>query len=162
MTKQFIASIAILGLVGMLVGVAVLAAAEQSVTATVTPQVLSVTVSPTSIDYGILDVSTATTSSEITATNNGNVTEKFNIRGSNSTNWTLSTASIGTDVFMHEFSTDVGYTTWAPLATTTYATLAPSIATSNSDLFKLKFKMPSVTTATSTQTTTVTVQATAV
>ena len=78
---------------------------EQTVTATVTGQSVSMTVSPTSIDYGTVPFETSRTSlaapdGAVTfeATNTGNVPEDFLVRGSAATgsgfSWALETGAI--------------------------------------------------------------------
>lgn len=162
MTKQIIASICVLGLLGMAVGVVATADETGTVTATVTPQIIAVTVDVSSVDYGILDVSdTSAPSAVITATNTGNVAEKLEVKGSDSTNWTLSNAAIGADQFMHEFATDDdSYVSYTALHNTNYTTLDATVATSSAQLFKSRLKMPSSTSVTTQQSTTVTVLAT--
>ncbi len=111
--KNLIASICILSVVGMAVGVAVQGANEAGVAATVTVQNISVSVSDGTVVYGTLPVNTAksTLAGELndlqTATNNGNVTENFNIRGTDSGTWTLG-ATAGSNVYVHKFSTNSG------------------------------------------------------
>ena len=161
--KSLIATITILGLVGMVVGVAVQGADTDTVTATVTPQVVAVSVDVSDVDYGVLDINDVSSpSAVITATNDGNVTEMFQIKGSDSTNWVLSDTSVGGNQFMHEFAIDDdSYTAYTALHNTNYATLAASVSTpSGTQLFKLKLKMPSSTSVTTQQSTTVTVLAT--
>ena len=99
--KSSIATIAILALIGMGVGMSVGAA---DIIATVTPQNISVSLSATSVDYGVKNLSisdgsrTTALSDTFTVTNNGNVVEDFTITGDNSTILTLnfSPASTGT------------------------------------------------------------------
>ena len=161
--KSLIASITILGLVGMVVGVAVRGADTDTVIATVMPQTVSVSVDVEDVDYGVLDVGeTSTPSAVITATNGGNVTEKFEIKGSDSTpDWVLSDTAVGAETFMHEFATDDdSYAAYTALHNTGYTTLDTSVATSGTQLFKLQLKMPSSTTATTQQSSTVTILAT--
>jgi len=161
--KGLIASIIILGLAGMVVGVAVQGATTDIVTATVTPQTVSVSVDVSSVDYGVLDVNeTSAPSVVITATNEGNVAEKLEIKGSDSADWTLSNTAIGSETFMHEFATDDdSYAAYTALHNTNYTTLDASVsAPSGTQLFKLQLKMPSSTSATGQQSTTVTVLAT--
>jgi len=144
------------------------------VSATVTPQNISVSVSPTSVDYGTLPLSTTdlnrsmAESVVITASNNGNVTEDFNIRGSNSTDWTLSsspdaTGTVGTDQFAHRF--DAGSTfvnaEAAALDSVTYKSLSVDIVQSGNQDFVLQMNMPTSSSVTTQQSTDVTVQATA-
>jgi len=155
--KSLIATICILGLVGMVAGVAV--KADETVTATVTPQVISVSVSDGSVSYGILsaDTNEDTTSSGVDntqiATNDGNVPEKFSVKSSDATstgtNWELA-ASTGTDDFMHEFCTlnCDGSPTWVDfnVDNTTYVTLVDSIAVSANQDFDLRIKTPTAST----------------
>ena len=85
-------------------------AVETAVTATVTVLNISITVSPGSVAYGTLAVNTTQdtrpggVNATQTATNNGNVTENFFIRGSNSTpgNWVLA-ATNNVNQYVHEF-----------------------------------------------------------
>ena len=141
----------------------VFAANEGAVTATVTAQNISITVDVTTVAYGTLAVTTESSPSVvITAANNGNVTETFNIKGSNSTNWILSNTAAGADTFMHKFakSQDV-YVAYTALHNTNYTALATGVAgISGTQLFKLKLTMPNSTTFFGQQSTTVTVQAT--
>jgi len=173
--KSLISSIAILGLVGMLVAVAAQGADTAGVTATVTVQNISVSVSDGAIAYGTLAASTSedTTSSGLndsqTVTNEGNVTETFNIKGSNSTNWTLAATTGVTDEYVHKFCT-AGDGTGVPdpcdsgpvytALTTTYQTLATSVAAAGTQLLDLQITTPSVSTNFDQQSVNVTVQAT--
>lgn len=89
-----------------------LAATSDSVTATVTVQSISITVSDGSVAYGILGVNTSkdTTSAlgqlddSQTVTNNGNVDETLLIRGQDSANWTLAGAA-GVNQYVHQVCT---------------------------------------------------------
>lgn len=163
--KNLIASIMILGLVGMVVGVAVGAANEASVGATVTVQNISVSVSDGTVAYGTLAVNTtkSTLVGELvdlqTATNNGNVTETLNIRGTVSSpgSWTLGAAA-GSNVYVHKFSKDSG-TNWTPLATTNQ-TLAAGVAALGTQAFDLQITTPTASTDYTAQSVNVTVQAT--
>lgn len=161
--KSSIATICILGLVGMVVGVAVQGADTASVGATVTVQNISVAVTDGTITYGTMAVNTtkSTLASDLndlqTATNNGNVTETFNIKGQNSANWTLG-ATAGANQYVHKFSKDSG-TTWTAL-TTSYATLATGKAVSGTQTFDLQITTPTSSTNYDSQSVDVTVQAT--
>lgn len=139
------------------------------VTATVTVQNVSVTVTDGSVNYGTL----GTTETEDTAnnggvndsqtaTNNGNVQVDLNIRGANTVNWTLA-AIQGSDQYFHKFCTvDCdGSPTWSALATPGYTTLATGVAASGSQVFDLQIGTPTSTTNFTQQSATVTVQAVA-
>lgn len=159
--KKILAGLGILSLVLAVAG-PVWAATEAGVTATVTAQNISVTVDVPSVAYGTLDVNTESSPSPIiTATNNGNVTENFNIKGSNSTNWTLSDVAAAPETFMHKFAkSQDSYAAYTALHNTNYKPLAASVATSGTQLFRLKLTMPTSTSFFTQQSTTVTVQAT--
>lgn len=143
------------------------AASTASVTATVTVQNISVTVSDGTVTYGTMGVSTSgdTTASGLndsqTATNNGNVTENVNIKGQNSANWTLGAAA-GVDTYAQKFCTTNcdSSPTWTAL-TTSYQTLASSIATSGTSVFDLQITTPTSSTNFTQQSVDVTVQAVA-
>ncbi len=159
--KKIIAIIGVLSLLA--VCVPVMADTTDDVIATVTPQLISVSVDTPSVDYGVLDVGeTSVPSAVITATNDGNVTEKFEIMSSDSTGWTISNTAVGAEIFMHEFATDDdAYANYTAMDDAAYNTLDASVATpSGTQLFKLRLKMPSSTTVTETQSTTVTILAT--
>lgn len=167
--KNFTSFIGILVLTGMVVSAAVMAADSADVTARVRVQNISVTVSDGFVDYGALPLSgdEDTTSNGIndsqTATNNGNLTEDFNIEGSDSAAWDLHT-SVGTDQYVHNFCTSNcdASPTWTNLATSSYATLATGITTSTPDqVFDLQILVPSATGDTNEQSVDVTVQAVA-
>ena len=126
--------------------------------------VYSVTVSDGIITYGILDVgsSTSTLASGLndtqTATNNGEVIENLNIKGSTSTCWTLAT-TIGYNQYVHEFSTSSG-SSWTSL-TTNYQPLATNVAVSATSTFDLRITVPDDTNCFDVQDVNVTVQAVA-
>jgi len=173
---------AALGTAALLASAAIpaLAADTGVVTATVTPQLISVSVSPGSVAYGTLALSvndgsrTTKESGTITATNDGNVTEKFNIKGSDatggSTPWTLSdtpadTGTVAANQYVHDFSQTVPFdeTTDKSLNSVTYKELAASVAVGANDTSELQMNMPTSSTDASAQkSTTVTVQATAI
>ena len=112
--KSLIASIVILGLVGMIIGVAV-QGVEETVTATVCPKLISVTISSSTVDYGIQALGATDvipTPASVTLTNNGNVDETFSVRGDSAvpqeggTSWVLvSTISTGNQ-YIHRSSPD--------------------------------------------------------
>lgn len=173
--KKILASISILALLALAFPVGALN--EASVTATVTAKNISVSVGPTSVAYGPLALSatnasrTTASSSTITATNDGNVTENFDIRGSDATgstvNWTLNsspatTGTVGTNQYVHRFDEGATFTDGeaAALDSVAYKDLKNGIATSGTAQFVLQMNMPTSTTDFSQHSTTVTVLAT--
>jgi len=133
-------------------GVITKAATEGTVSATVTAQNVAVTVSDGTIAYGFVAASASndTTSSNLddsqTATHDGNVTSDLDIKGQNAsggTSWTLA-GSIGADQYVHEFCTSNcdSSPTWTAL-TTTYQTLASSVAAAGTQVFDTKITVPS-------------------
>lgn len=163
--KSILISVSILGLVGMLVCSAVLAGSEASVTATVTVQNISVGVTDGSVAYGTLGSNTSAGTNPAdtqTVTNNGNITENFNIKGQNSVNWTLG-ATAASDVYVHKFCTATCGTppTNYTALTTSYATLATGITTSGTQTFDLYITTPNPSTVFTQQSVDVTVQAVA-
>lgn len=144
--KSLIASITILGLVGMVVGMAVKAADTAPISCTVTPGVISVTVAPTSVAYGAMPLGDNETSGTITATNNGGVTEDLDIIGSDATYdiyaWDIEDTP-GTDVYAHKFTPAGGSET--PLSETDddgYKALATDIAAAGTQDFDLTIYTP--------------------
>jgi hypothetical protein len=141
------------------------AASTASVAATVTVQNISVAVTDGTISYGTLalSASTGTNGSDTqTATNDGNVTEDFNIKGQNTAAWTL-TGSVGSNQYVHRFCTATcasAPTNYTAL-TTNYQTLAASKATSATQTFDLYLSTPTSTSSYTQQSVDVIVQATA-
>lgn len=168
--KSLIASIMILGLVGMVVGITVQGANEASVAATVTVQNISVTVSDGTVAYGTMSAgasrSTALNDGDAiddsqTATNDGNVTETLNIRGSDSAAWTLSATASGAANYAHKFCTATCDTapTWTALNLVNQ-TLASGVAATGSQIFDLQITTPPSAANYTQQSVNVTVQAT--
>lgn len=160
-------AIVILGVVALLLAalaVPAMAGTEAGINVTVTIRNISVSVDTPSVAYGTIDLNTRKASGVITATNNGNVTENFNIRGANTTNWTLA-ATNGADQYVHEWATPAypaEGTDWANnLTTPGYQSLAAGIAAAGTQAFKLQILTPISTTYYTEQSTTVTVQAVA-
>jgi hypothetical protein len=150
----------------ILVGVSSRSADTGSVTATVTAQNISISVSDGSVSYGTLAINTTedTTSGGVndsqTATNEGNVTENFNIMGSDTGSWTLA-ATQGSDEYFHKFcnnGTCDSSANWTAL-TTSYQTLATGVASSGTQEFDLQIGVPSSTAVFTEQNADVTVQA---
>src|SRR6266545_4702610 len=109
---------------------------NQTVSATVTPLLISVSVSPPSVNYGIkafnltgLEPSPAT----FNVSNTGSVAETFQIKGAASSGgWTLGAAA-GTDTYVHRFRLSTG--TFAPLTTSNQLLASNVPAASNVDVF---------------------------
>jgi hypothetical protein len=152
--KSLIASICILGIVGMMIGT--MAKAGNVVTCTVTPGAYSVSVSPDSVGYGGMTLSATKASGTITATNDGTIATKLLINGSNATyvayTWTLSTSIGVEDAYLHAYTTDLteasgtaigaDYTTeWEDLLTGN-SDLAASVAVSGNQTFQLDMRTP--------------------
>lgn len=151
----------------------ILAATTDDVTATVTPKIISVLLSPTSVDFGVVAVNSYkdTTSgssgvnTSITATNNGTVAESFGVQGSDSGDWALvPIASHGNaEEFAMEYcnngTCDVT-PNWADIGDGSYATLGTNIALLGTQEFDLRIRTPFSTIATAEQSITITVLAT--
>ena len=147
--KSLIATLCTLGVVGMVIGAAVLGASEATITATVTVQNISLSVADGSIAYGVLPVNTSKSTCDLndtqTVTNNGNVAEDFSIKGKNSENWTLADTA-GENQYVHKFATSSCPVTWGGTAlTTSYQTMATNVATSSSVTLNLQITTPTVT-----------------
>jgi hypothetical protein len=113
------------------------------------------------VEYGTLAAGasedTVTLGDTQTATNNGNVTEDFNIKGQNSANWTLGPTS-GDEIYRHEFSNTASFPGTA--LTTDYQTLATGVGTTTGiQDFDLKITTPNPTANFAEQSVNVTVQA---
>lgn len=160
--------ILILGTVGMLVFSAVSAASTATVAATATVQNVSVSVADGTITYGTLsnNTSKSTIVADLndlqTATNNGNVAEGLNIKGTNSANWTLA-GTAGSDSYVHKFCTATcgSPPTNFTALTTSYQTLVASVAASGTQTFDLQVTTPNPSTVYTQQSVDVTVQAVA-
>src|SRR4051812_19098481 len=105
-TVRIFAEVAVLG--ALLMANVSLATTTATVAATVTLQNVSVSVSDGSVSYGTLATNTTKTTlsgglnDQQTATNAGNVAEDFNIKGQNSTDWTLGSTA-ASDQYIHKF-----------------------------------------------------------
>lgn len=125
--------------------------------------VYSVSVDPTSVNYGGMTINSTKASATITATV-GDAATKLNIKGTNATytevgkcgdgvcTWVLSTA-LGEDQYVHGFTKDTALasggslgsdpaTQWVAL-TTTNQLLAASVTANGSQTFKLDMRTPS-------------------
>ena len=138
------------------------AVSTESAYFTMATPVVSVSISDGTVSYGIMPVNTSksTLAGELnnmqTATNDGNVTENFNIKGQNSANWTLGDVT-GNETYKQEFSINGG-TSWTAL-TTSYQTLATAIAVNGNQTFDLRITTPTSTDYFTQQSVNVTIQA---
>lgn len=168
--KSLITSIAILGVFSLAIGVAG-NAAETTVSATVTVQNISVSVSDGIVAYGTLGAgdSEDTTSSGVDntqiAANDGNITEDFNIRGTDSDDWLLKAVPAATNEYKHEFcKVDTGDCDGTPdwtALTTSNQTLKLGVTESGTYDFDLQITTPDPSTSYVQQSVNVTVVATA-
>ena len=177
MTKQFFASIMVLTLVAMVVGVAV--NADETVTATVTPQIVSVAVAGGTVNYGILDAGGtnntfdgAATSDTQTITSGSNVSTSILIRSSDAaklgapgaTDWELAGA-ISSDVFVHSYDINATVPTWTTFPSSgTFANISTGVVDTlvnngNTATLDLKIDMPDSTSDATIHSITVTVVA---
>jgi hypothetical protein len=172
--KKFV--LGFLALIALGMALILPATADDEVSATVTPLVLAVNVSPTSTDYGALALSPADNSRVqgvsdlIMATNTGSVTSDFMIRGSDAlptvgtdTTWTINCSpavrgTVGANQFVHRFQVapldDVNA---QALCSALDKTLFSDVAPLGQIPFELQMNMPTTTTGFSERTTTVTV-----
>ena len=124
---------------------------EQTVNATVTPLVLSIELSETTISYGTLqagDPEVSSTPPFFKAFNRGSVAMDFDIKGANSNNgWTIGNTP-GEDQFVHRFTTGSTYTE----LTTSYQALASDVAIDGDVQVYTKLTMPTTITNSNIQT----------
>jgi len=159
--KKLLATICILAMVGMMVGVIAKAVDEKSVTATVTVQQIAISIAPGTVGYGTLalsgtkDTTSGGTNETQTVTNNGNVNVDLDIKGTTATSqctWTLA-ATQGDNQYFHKYcntgsgTPDVCDTgpTWTAL-TTTYAQFDTAVIPTGTSKFDLQVGVPSTTT----------------
>ncbi|MCH8063580.1 MAG: hypothetical protein IH861_13885 [Chloroflexi bacterium] len=143
-----------------LIPMSVYAQAESTVNATVIPAFVAVSALPTSVDYGVKTLgSTAQLPDPTTfvATNDGNITADFLVRGGDTADWTLA-ATADADVYVHRASSD-GFTTTIML-TTTNQILQNGIASSGTSTVSLSMDLPTSSIATTVQTAPVIIVAT--
>ena len=154
--KSLIATICILGMIGMVLGMTAKADQEATVAATVMVRLLSVSVSDGVVTYGTMEQNATKSTIPVTGlddqqtvTNSGNDTENFNIKGLDSTNWTLG-ATAGSNVYVHRFCNGGGATsepcvnppTGYTALTTDYATFATGIAVNATATLNLQINTP--------------------
>lgn len=137
-----------------------------TVTATVTVQNITLTVSTGTVAWGTLPAGTASSTNSAytqTVTNGGNVAENFLVQGQDSTNWTIG-ATPGSDVYSQSFcntgctSAPTGYTA---LTATTNQSLATNIAAGGTTPLDLYLQTPSSSTVYTQQSVDVTLTAAA-
>jgi len=149
--KSLIASIAIVGLVGLVVGVGTQADTTADVSATVTAELISVSVLDGSVAYGILPVNASEDTISLTdtqvVTNDSNVPADLAVKSSDAVggvNWNLVAATGSLDEFTHEYSSNDGGA-WATfnVDNTTYAALATNVAVDGTQNLDLRIGTPS-------------------
>ncbi len=126
---------------------------------------VSVTVSDGAVAYGILQNNTSknTCSTELNdaqiVTNNGNITENFNIRGQNSANWTLASTT-ASDKYVHQFKngTCATFSGGTPLTISDQA-FATGIAANGTTTLNLQITTPNPSTVYTQQSADVTITA---
>lgn len=167
-----IAALSLLALSPLLVKIAK-AATTGTVAATVTAVIYSVSLdNGDGIAFGNVaqnstqDTTTAGVDDSTTATNNGSVAEKLNIKAGNSTGgagWTLAgTAGSETYTMKSCVTTCDSSPSWSSVGIDpSYVTLAASVSVSGTQTFDLQVGTPTSTTETAQQSITVTVQAAA-
>jgi hypothetical protein len=167
--KNIIFSVSIVFIAIFFVVMHITAADNDSVTATVTAQNISVTVTDGSVSYGTVSTSSHadTTSAGVndsqTATNNGNVTEDFSIQGVDSAAWELAAAA-GSETYAHGVCTSDcdGSPTWTQFNEDSYTSFAADVAASGgTQVFDLRLSTPASTATYTPQTVDVTILATA-
>lgn len=142
-------------------------------TTTLQAAVVSVSVSDGGVSYGMMPANTSksTLTGELndmqTATNDGNVTENFNIKGQDATGggctWTLAAAN-GSDQYVHEFCNDTDLDCTSPptnytALTTTYQTLKTGVAVSGTVQTQLRLTTPNPSSCFGQQSADITIQA---
>jgi hypothetical protein len=172
------------GLIGLLIANSVNAADTADITVTVTCRMLSVGVNPSSYAFGAVNESSETVaSSEITVTNNGNVTEDLEVKLTDPGGWTaLQSGTPGEDQYIlgaifrtsapttddYDDSEDMLSTSYVESTTAIFAKDGDSddqkgfnVAASGTRNLWFYFFAPSATTVATQQSITVTVRATA-
>ena len=160
--KSLIASITILGLVGMVVGVVAQGADTDTVTATVTAELITITVTDGSVDYGVLSINTSKEDNSQVVTNNSNVAVDLEVKSSDAVgghDWDLAAAAAA-DAYTHEFAPDGSSWTTFNVDNNTYASLKTNVAVSGVQDLDLKIGTPTSVTDNEEKTITVTVLAT--
>lgn len=146
--------------IGFLLVDNVKAASEGTVTATVTIGVVSVTVTPSSYDYGTMPFSSLKESFDVIDISGdknikatvGSLITDLDIKGADTTAWTLNAIAIGANQYMHKFGTSTDSTTrpasYTALTTGYDNVLGTGIAPAGDVWFGLQINTPSSGTAT--------------
>lgn len=136
------------------------AATEGTVTATVTIGVVSVTVAPSSFDYGTMPFSSLKESFDIIDVSGdknikatvGTLVTDLDVKGASTAAWTLSATAIGANQYMHKFGTSADSTTrpssYTALTTGYDNVLGTAVAANGDVWFGLEIDTPSSGTAT--------------
>ncbi len=149
-----------LGLVGVVMHLGV-KAAEDTVTATVTAEQVSLSVDPGTISYGTLSVGTTENTVGLgqsqAVINTSNVDIDLELKGQTSAEWGLSDTA-AEDVYVHEYCYEdcSGTATWYALGTG-YTAAISTVAAGTTTPFDFQIHMPSATTASETQNVDVTI-----
>ncbi len=128
----------------------VFAGPEESLQVQVTPTLVSVVISPASIDFGTLALDQESQHpSSISVTNNGSVVADMDIKGSDAAydvnTWALSDVDNGSDRFMLKTSKD-GFANITNLSST-YKDYTDSLTVGTNRDFRLRILMPTSTSA---------------
>jgi len=146
--------------IGLFLVDTVSAATEGTVTATVTIGIVSVTVTPTSFDYGTMPFSSAKESFDIIdvlgdkniKATVGTLVTDLDVKGASTAAWTLSDTAIGANQYMHNFGTSANSSTrpasYTALTTGYDNVLGTNIAADGFVWFGLEINTPSSGTAT--------------
>lgn len=165
--KKIIVGISVFALIA--IAFPVQSAGNIDVSATVTVELIAVSVDSGSVAYGTLPLNTSantvTLNQTQTATNDGNVNIDLSIKSSDAiggTNWNLVAAVGSLDEYTHEFSVDSG-TNYASfdVNNSVYSSIAASVNPTGFQDFDLRIKTPTSTSDTLEHTITVNVLATA-
>jgi hypothetical protein len=133
--------ILVLGLVvlAVLFTMPVWAATEGTISVTVTPKLVSLSVDHDTYDYGVLDLNdTAETAITFNVTNEGNVDEDFDIKGFNTAAWTLA-GTAGANEYVHEWKEGVG--SYSALSTSNQPAAA-SVSSDGSKSYQFRLSTP--------------------
>ncbi len=153
-TKFLIVSICILGMVGIAIGITVLAGDQGTITCSVTAKGVSIyRGTDGNVEYGSVSLSSSTSTEPAglddgqTFGNNGSADEKFNIKSADATGgagWTLTADSPGDSTFRHSFSTTTT-PTWQILNIAgDYETVSSTVNVDATTTVYLKIEMPTI------------------